>query len=505
MKRTVLLLIVICLSTAAAGRGVAADSSAANLLAGSMPEFCAAEQTKPVWHKTLSFVTGGHASVRGRWTFRVSDTDHWAGLTLRTTVSIESCRLNGKSVPLPLKGMRYATLPGISPKLLAPVQNTLEIEWTISGKKGKKSASAPSKPAVSLVPLTAEQLDFQTAPVLGAAGGDYFTVACRTNLLAEATLEIDGKQWQSPAGLMHSFRADGLKPSTVQNYTLTARVPGTTATKKIGPLRTSTLPASASAGPLRFVALGDSRSFPKDWAAVASAVLRQKPDFVVFSGDMVTDGREDRLWDDEYFGMVPTYFATIPSFYILGNHEGNSPLVGRLLAAPALDHWKQTAGPALLIGIDGALKWNEGSENYKWLEDVLKSSRDKFVFLFSHYPPWTSGRHGASPDHGMIEGRRYLMPLLKKYGATAMIAGHDHCFERSEPPDGVTVITSGGAGAPLYAKVTNAQQQNPHSAVFAMKHHYCLFTMEGDQCVMKALTPDGEELDTKRWAARAPR
>ena len=35
---------------------------------------------------------------------------------------------------------------------------------------------------------------------------------------------------------------------------------------------------------------------------------------------------------------------------------------------------------------------------------------------------------------------------MKKYVHTAFIAGHDHDYERSEPPDGVTVIVSGGAG-----------------------------------------------------------
>ena len=37
---------------------------------------------------------------------------------------------------------------------------------------------------------------------------------------------------------------------------------------------------------------------------------------------------------------------------------------------------------------------------------------------------------------------------MKKYHATAFISGHDHDYERSEPPGGVTVIVSGGARAP---------------------------------------------------------
>jgi hypothetical protein len=94
------------------------------------------------------------------------------------------------------------------------------------------------------------------------------------------------------------------------------------------------------------------------------------------------------------------------------------------------------------------------------------------------------------------------MPLLAKYHATAFICGHDHCYERSEPEGGVTAITTGGAGAPLYRKVQDAAKQNPWSKVFAPQLHYCLIEVSGDACTLKAFTPDGELLDTRTWKAR---
>jgi hypothetical protein len=95
-----------------------------------------------------------------------------------------------------------------------------------------------------------------------------------------------------------------------------------------------------------------------------------------------------------------------------------------------------------------------------------------------------------------------ILPLLAKYRATAMIAGHDHNYQRSEPPEGVTVIVTGGAGAPLYEKSQEAEKQNPYSQAFAAVLHYCLFVIEGDACTMQALTPEGETLDTRIWRAR---
>ena len=43
---------------------------------------------------------------------------------------------------------------------------------------------------------------------------------------------------------------------------------------------------------------------------------------------------------------------------------------------------------------------------------------------------------------------------------------------------------------------------NPYSKVFNAIHHYCLFTIDGKQCSMQALTPEGKLLDNKVWPAR---
>lgn len=90
---------------------------------------------------------------------------------------------------------------------------------------------------------------------------------------------------------------------------------------------------------------------------------------------------------------------------------------------------------------------------------------------------------------------------MKKFAATAFIVGHDHDYERSEPPDGVAVLASGGAGAPLYPKVP-IPWLNPHSKVFECEHHFCLFTIEDNNCSMQALTPNGKELDSRTWSGR---
>jgi hypothetical protein len=159
------------------------------------------------------------------------------------------------------------------------------------------------------------------------------------------------------------------------------------------------------------------------------------------------------------------------------------------------------------------MNWEKGGALAQWLDGVLARSEAKFIFLASHWPAWTSGGHGRLNKDGRPRERPIrlaqdvIMPLLHTFNATAMFAGHDHFYERSEPDNGVTVIVTGGAGAPLRNRAGNAERQNPHSEVFKKAYHYCLLTIdeEEEECTMEVLTPEGTKIDSRSWAAREGR
>jgi hypothetical protein len=367
--------------------------------------------------------------------------------------------------------------------------------------------------ALLIAPATraADEVRIQTGPVLGAFDADWFTVTCRTSAKAEVKVALAATETtpekvvaESAAAIIHRLkvlRAAG----AAREYVLIA---GDNA------LRVSlTAPAPIAKGEtFDFVAMGDARTYPKRWAAIASAALKARPRFVLFTGDMVANGLGDVSWDRDFFGPAQELFVAVPFYCVIGNHERNAPFFNEIFYNPSADgrkhSWAQTLGDATFIGVDGLEDWSAGSENAKWLEKVLASCDSKFIFLASHYPPWTSGPHGGFDAEGrpnerpIREGREVIMPLLEKHHATAFIAGHDHCYERSEPEGGVTCITSGGAGAPLYAKTPAAAKQNPWSKAFASQLHYCVIRVSGETCTLKAFTPDGELLDTRTWKAR---
>lgn len=482
--------------------GCAVPEGGRDLLRRHSPVYAPADAPDAPWQKELVVREEGRTRVRARWTFEVSAPSVYAGFTLVTSPEAEADRvwLNGAPVPVPVDNMRYRELPGIPPAAFRRGTNALVLEWPVHvRKRDGRPAPVTAEASARLVAMTPERLRIQSGPVLGHAGTDFLTVGCRTNLPARVTVEADGRQWTAPEGFVHSVRMDGLEAGSKVAYRLVAELPDGRGKVTAGPFRTRTLPQAA---PFTFVAIGDSRSHPDDWARVAGAVTEAQPDFVAFTGDNIADGRRYNQWDEQFFGPAPAFFATLPTFYVLGNHEHRSPLFGRLLPVPGVERWTRVVGPVRLIGIDGSAGWDEGSGNLRWLEGVLEAAEAPYVFLLTHYPAWSSGPHGACGERAIIEGRKCILPLMKRYDATAMLAGHDHCYERSEPPDGVTVITTGGAGAPLYGKAKDAEKHNPHSRIYARKHHHCLFTVTAEACTMQAVTPDGEVLDTRRWTPR---
>lgn len=339
----------------------------------------------------------------------------------------------------------------------------------------------------------ADELVLHTGPIVGWTGTDFFTVTCRTTVPAVVTLKVGEKTCSDKTGLTHTLRMGGLQPGTAYEYTLSTAAEGEPAVTG-GPYRVKTYPAE---GKLIFAATGDSRSDPKTWGLITAAIQKVEPAFVLHTGDLVSSGAKDELWDEQFWKPAQGMLASIPFYPVWGNHEKGSNILLQLFSLPGgSGNWSQQVGPVLLVGGDlNGSGWSEGGKNVGWLEETIKASRAPFVFVEVHVPAWSSGSHGNSK---LVQTA--ILPILEKYQVTALVAGHDHNYERSEPGKGTTCITTGGGGAPLYAAKNTAK--NPHSKIFRSIHHYVIFTVEGDSCTMNVYTLDGQVLDTRTWKAR---
>ena len=452
-----------------------------------------------------------------RFEFTVDDPARFAALELAAPEQLHDWTLNGRPVPVPFQGMLYDTIPAIPSTLLVKGKNILGVAVPFLPQFGFQSEAKPEGELFDLTPkyswftvrvsglTSASPCLFTIGPVLGYAGTDFFTITCQTNMPVPVRLEVNGSVLESPAGAAHSWRVEGLKPGHRYEYRLSAVHPLTGSTTSSGPNHVRTFPAGDE---LSFAACGDSRSNPEIWARIAALIRSQNPAFFIHTGDMVKEGLLYTDWLREMFEPAAGLLTSVPLYPVIGNHEYNASIFQRMFqTATAATNWEQRIGPAHIIGINGELDWRTGGDHYAWLSGILSRSTAPFIFLVTHYPPYSSARHGEmsgdEPNESTArEARDYLLPLLTRYHVTAIIAGHSHSYERSELEGGVTLITTAGAGAGLMNARKDAQEQNPYSKIFVKAHNITAFQIQGMTCVMEALDLDGQVLDTRTWQAR---
>lgn len=175
---------------------------------------------------------------------------------------------------------------------------------------------------------------------------------------------------------------------------------------------TTALPATVlpGAGPLRIAFLSDLHNTPDMFDRVVELLQQQKPDLIIFGGDLVMADRRFRRtrWAINGFRSLN---SIAPTFAILGNHDYEKleqvERVLRTAGVPLLRNkgidWTTPSGATLrLVGLGD---WNEGDEQP---EACLSPANreNKPVLLLSHDP----------------ESRW----LLRGYDWNLMLSGHNH-------------------------------------------------------------------------------
>lgn len=238
-----------------------------------------------------------------------------------------------------------------------------------------------------------------------------------------------------------------------------------------------------------FAVLGDTRTQHEIHRRVVERIVVATPDLVLHTGDLVADGNAPAQWDT-FFEIERDLLARVPFYPTLGNHERNSPLYFERCDLPGNERWYTFAyenARFICLEVDGSADYDHGSEQYAWLERTLTANTRPWLFVFFHYPPYTSTEE-AGYERSL---RQALVPLFERYGVDVVFNGHKHNYERNEV-NGVTYVVTGGGGAPLYAM----GEREPTQAAFAMEHHFVLVEIVGNHLRATAISVDGEVLDT---------
>jgi tartrate-resistant acid phosphatase type 5 len=241
-------------------------------------------------------------------------------------------------------------------------------------------------------------------------------------------------------------------PSTIQIYTPEPTAPELNLT--ITPLPSATTPAAVV-----FAAIGDYGSGNQGEADVAKLVLSWQPDFIITLGDnnypSGAANHMDEVVGQFYHSYIYPYTggygagAEVNRFFpSLGNHDlisqNGKPYYDYFTLPGNERYYDFTWGPVHLFALDDIESEPDGvgasSIQAKWLSAGLAASTSPWNIVYMHYPAYSSGMHGSTDWARWPYG---------EWGADAVLAGHDHTYERLEE-NGLTYFVNGLGGNGRY-------------------------------------------------------
>jgi len=308
--------------------------------------------------------------------------------------------------------------------------------------------------------------------------------------------QLDHQVTEGEARTLHELRLTGLQPGTSYAYRALWEGGATEAYE----FKTAPPPGTRK---WRLAVYGDSRSNPDMHRQVVAQILAAQPDLVLHTGDLVADGRQLELWKPQFFDPLAPLMARIPLYPCLGNHEGNSEHYYRYFSLPNNEAWFSfDYANAHLLCLDSCQPFQEGTEQYRWLEQDLQKAQADWIIAFFHHPLFS-----CHPTRAVNANRWAWQPLFQKYGVDLVFTGHDHHYQRTYPigsafagPSSAAVhFTVGGGGAPLYAA-----KDYPYTRVQTKVYNALLLDFEGTALQGRAVDPEGKEIDSFRLDLNRP-
>lgn len=94
-------------------------------------------------------------------------------------------------------------------------------------------------------------------------------------------------------------------------------------------------------------------------------------------------------------------------------------------------------------------------EQYEWLDQQLSNSNCLWKIVVGHYPVFSNGQHGDSPE--LVHD---LLPILKRHNVDFYLCGHDHDMEFIHKHD-IQFIVSGSAS---FSNPTNMDRDSVYAS-----------------------------------------
>ena len=194
-----------------------------------------------------------------------------------------------------------------------------------------------------------------------------------------------------------------------------------------------------------FTVVNDIHGRDSMMLALTKGLKEQKPDFVVFNGDMVSFMGSTEDIETGFMTRATETFATdIPLVYVRGNHETRGPGFSEylnLFPTPTnTPYFTFRQGPVAFVVLDSGEDKPDSDIEYggtaaydayrekmaEWLKEAVKSEefRAAPVKIALLHIPFDKGVGW----YGNNELKRLLLPTLNEAGIDVMLCGHTHRY-----------------------------------------------------------------------------
>lgn len=288
----------------------------------------------------------------------------------------------------------------------------------------------------------------------------------------------------------HAYTIGDLLPATRYYYRITTLGVAYTGSFLSAP--------AGSATQLKFLAYGDTRTYPDTHNLVAGAILSAinadslSQTFTLFMGDYVANGCTESYWTSEWFPFaqinIRSLTAKVPYAGCMGNHEtypSGQTLFPKYFPYPFAGsryYYSFDYGPVHVTVLDLYTAYDSTSTQGLWFKNDLASSTKPWKFVLLHEPGWAASNTCGTGHTNNTTVQSQVEPFCERYGVAAVFAGHSHYYARAVV-NGIQHITTGGGGAPLNTGCLG----QPNEVAYASVNHYCKVAIDGGVLQFQAI------------------
>lgn len=309
---------------------------------------------------------------------------------------------------------------------------------------------------------------------------------------------------------------DGLPPGTEVHYSIFNEGLFWRRVLMSGPHPASAPPPRGRA--FRFVAFGDSGIGNNAQANVVEQIVRQAPDLVIHTGDLVYPAGAAKDYRRAFYEPNAALICSVPFMPCLGNHDvatekGRALLDTFVLPAngpPGIEAercYYFDFGDARFVALDTNAPLQGGTITVAemktivapWLRRVLTDCDARWRFVYFHEPFYTGSEHAPAEAAYIKEA---FVGIFESCGVDLVFCGHNHLYERTAPiredrvvPEGqgVVYITTGAGGGNRYAEILPAPDyMRVHNGdVFS----FTQIDLRPDRLALKQIDDSGNVID----------